>query len=215
MILCEDLLIQQGAFSLGPLSLTIPTGKYAVLMGETGCGKTSLLESIVGLRQIASGKLIVDGVLVNRLPPAQRQFGYVPQDGALFTTMTVAENLSFALMIRGVSRREQIQRQNEIAQELGITHLLSRMPSNLSGGEKQRVALGRALAHRPKLLLLDEPLSSLDQKTRSEMIELLRVTHAHWGLTVLHVTHHNEEADRLAQIRFRLNKGILMSEWTA
>lgn len=215
MILCEDLLIQQGQFSLGPLSLTIPTGKYAVLMGETGCGKTTLLESIVGLRQIASGKLIVDGVLMNRLPPAQRQFGYVPQDGALFTTMTVAENLSFALMIRGVSRREQIQRQNEVAQELGITHLLSRMPSNLSGGEKQRVALGRALAHRPKLLLLDEPLSSLDQKTRSEMIEILRVTHAHWGLTVLHVTHHNEEADRLAQIRFRLNKGILMSEWTA
>ncbi|MCX7664233.1 MAG: ABC transporter ATP-binding protein [Gemmataceae bacterium] len=215
MILCEDLLIQQGSFSLGPLSLTIPTGKYAVLMGETGCGKTSLLESIVGLRQIASGKVIVDGVLVNRLPPAQRQFGYVPQDGALFTTMTVAENLSFALMIRGVSRREQIQRQNELAQELGITHLLSRMPANLSGGEKQRVALGRALAHRPKLLLLDEPLSSLDQKTRSEMIEILRATHAHWGLTVLHVTHHNEEADRLAQIRFRLNKGILMSEWTA
>ncbi len=215
MILCEDLRIQQGAFSLGPLSLTIPTGKYAVLMGETGCGKTSLLESIIGLRRVVSGKIIVDGTIVNDLPPAQRQFGYVPQDGALFTTMSVSENLSFALTVRGVPSQKRIQRQNEIANELGITHLLERMPQHLSGGEKQRVALGRALAHRPRLLLLDEPLSSLDEKTRSEMIELLRTTHAHLGLTVLHVTHHPEEADRLAQIRFRLDKGTLASEWTA
>src|SRR5687767_9547183 len=131
-------------------------------MGKTGCGKTTLLEAVAGLRQPAAGRVILGGLDVTDRPPGERGLGYVPQDAALFRTMTVYGHLAFALNLRGWARAAVEARVRELADWLEITPLLQRRPAGLSGGEAQRVALGRALSFRPKYLLLDEPLSSLD-----------------------------------------------------
>lgn len=212
MIEIDDLTIRQGTFSLSGLAFAVPSGRYAVLMGKTGCGKTSVLECLAGLRQPAAGRILLGGRDVTRLRPAERGVGYVPQDGALFSTMTVRDNLQFSLLIRGVDRAAMIQRANELAHWLEIEHLLERLPHGLSGGETQRVALGRALAFRPQVLLLDEPLSSLDEETREQMIDLLQRLHERDPATVLHVTHNRSEAERLGDIVLRLENGAILSE---
>jgi ABC-type molybdate transport system ATPase subunit len=124
--------------------------------------------------------------------------GYVPQDLALFPTLTVNEHLEFALHLRRRPSAQIAQRTAELAQQLLIVHLLSRYPAGLSGGEAQRVALGRALSFRPSVLLLDEPLSALDEQTREELIELLQELKQSRSVTILHITHSRSEADRLA-----------------
>ena len=207
MIQIENLSIEQGAFRLGEVSFAVPTGKYAVLMGPTGCGKTSLLEAIAGLRPVAGGRVRLGGREVTDLTPGDRGIGYVPQDAALFRTMTVYNHLAFALNLRGAARAAVRQRVTELADWLMITHLLYRRPVGLSGGEAQRVALGRALSFRPAYLLLDEPLSSLDEDTRGLLVELLNGLRKSAEVTVLHVTHNSAEADRLADVRFRMTDG--------
>jgi ABC-type sugar transport system ATPase subunit len=147
------------------------------------------------------------GSEVTNLKPAGRGIGYVPQDRALFQTMTVREHLAFALTIRRWERAEIDRRVDELAELLGLQHLLVRKPQGLSGGEAQRVALGRALAFRPGILCLDEPLSALDDETRQEMYELLQKVQAHTGVTTLHVTHHRGEASRLADSILLLKNG--------
>jgi len=211
VIAVHDLLLRQGVFSLEGISLSVPTGKYGVLMGPTGCGKTSILEAIAGLRPIESGSISLGGIDVSRFPPADRGIGYVPQDSALFSTMTVREHLGFALMIRREPTRLIQQRANELAGWLGIAHLLDRLPAGLSGGEAQRVALGRALSFRPKYLLMDEPLSSLDETMRQSMVELLRDVRKNGDVTVLHVTHSSQEAEELAEVLFRLEGGKIQA----
>jgi molybdate/tungstate transport system ATP-binding protein len=207
LIQIENLSIEQGAFRLGGVSFAVPTGKYAVLMGPTGCGKTSLLEAIAGLRPVAGGGVHLGGREVTDLTPGDRGIGYVPQDAALFRTMTVYNHLAFALNLRGAARAEVRQRVTELANWLMITHLLNRRPIGLSGGEAQRVALGRALSFRPAYLLLDEPLSSLDEDTRGLLVDLLNGLRKSADVTVLHVTHNSAEADRLADVRFRIADG--------
>lgn len=208
MIELKNATIETGKFVLRDVSFAVPAGQYAVLMGRTGNGKTTVLEAICGLRRLAAGQILIDGDDVSHLLPGDRQIGYVPQDLALFPNLSVKENLGFALRIRGRSRDEIRDRTDQLAQELGIEHLLDRNIRGLSGGEAQRVALGRALSFHPAVLLLDEPLSALDADTRFEMHELLRQLKSK-AVTTLHVTHNQEEAEALADCRLLLEDGVV------
>jgi ABC-type sugar transport system ATPase subunit len=208
----HDLTIRQGAFALSGVSLAVPAGRYALLMGRSGCGKTTVLETTAGLRAPVAGRITLAGRDVTRSRPADRHVGYVPQDGALFPAMTVRENLGFALEVRGRPSGEVEARVVELAGWLGLAHLLDRRPHGLSGGEKQRVALGRALASRPPVLLLDEPLAALDDDTRDQLVSVLARLRDTRTVTVLHATHNRFEADRLADVVFRLENGAVMAD---
>ena len=198
MIELRDVTIAGGTFVLPGIHLQIESGEYAVLMGTTGRGKTTLLESICGLRPVAAGQVLIHGQDVTRWTPGDCEIGYVSQDIALFPTLTVREHLEFALRLRGRSRETLAARTIELSEMLGIGHLLNRTTIGLSGGESQRVALGRALSFRPRVLLLDEPLSALDEATRKDMHELLRLVKTSTGVTTLHVTHNLSESESLA-----------------
>jgi len=210
MIRLENIAARAGAFALDAISFTVPTGAYGVLMGSTGGGKTTLLEIICGLRQPSSGRVWLGERDVTDLPPGERGLGYVPQDGALFPTMTVREQLGFALRLRQTPAADITRRVAELAGQLGIAPLLDRRPDGLSGGERQRVALGRALAARPQVLLLDEPLSALDDERRDALAELLSTVQRETKVSVLHVTHQRDEAERLADVLFRLVDGRIV-----
>jgi ABC-type sugar transport system ATPase subunit len=207
VIRVEDISWHAGAFRLERVSFKIPEGRYAVLMGPTGGGKTSLLEIICGLRRPASGSVWIANRDVTAEPPGTRGIGYVPQDGALFPTMTVRQQIGFALQIRGRPDSEIAQRVAELAGHLGVDHLLDRLPQNLSGGERQRVALGRALAAKPAVVVLDEPLSALDEELRDDLAALLKQVQQELGFTALHITHSRREAAQLADVLFRLEAG--------
>src|ERR1035437_8902595 len=189
MITVDQLAVQQGAFALRDVTFSVPAGRYAVLMGRTGSGKTTILEAIAGLRPLRAGRVMLSGVDVTHARPAERNVGYVPQDGALFSTMTVHEHLAFALAIRRETKVRMAERVRELAELLDLAPLLHRLPFGLSGGERQRVALGRALSFRPGILLLDEPLSAVDEDMRGDMYALLRRVQADGGVTALHITH--------------------------
>lgn len=212
MIQVENLAIQQGSFSIKDVSFTVPTGSYAALMGRTGSGKTSILEAVCGLRVASAGKIILCDRDVTNLKPAERGIGYVPQDGALFSTMTIRDHLAFSLVIRKWSRSAIKNRVAELVDLLGIDYLLDRKPAGLSGGEQQRVALGRALAFEPAVLCMDEPLSALDDETRAEMYALLKQVREHSKVTTLHVTHSQSEAKILADLTLTLNDGQVHAE---
>ena len=214
MIEIENITVRSGAFELTNLSAAIPEGEYAVLMGGTGQGKTTILEAICGLRPIVSGRIRLEGADVTRWKPADRSIGYVPQDLALFPTMTVREHLEFALRLRRASRALLRERVAELADELGIGPLLDRRMRGLSGGEAQRVALGRALSFRPRILLLDEPLNALDERTRDRLCELLRSVQKREGLTTLHITHSRTEAKLLADRLLVLADGRVQERHT-
>ncbi len=207
MISVDHLTVRVGGFALENLGFDVPKGQYAVLMGRTGAGKTTLLEALCGLKAVAGGTIRLNGREVTRLKPAERGIGYVPQDRALFRTMTVREHLGFALTIRKANRQTIQQSVAELSRLLGIEHLLDRRPPGLSGGEAQRVALGRALSARPGVLCLDEPLSALDDETRREMYELLEHVQQSTSVTILHVTHNLEEAEQLADRILLLRNG--------
>ena len=198
MIRLEKVTICAGAYAMKNISLSLETGDYGVLMGPTGCGKTTLLETICGLRPIVSGRIVLMDQDVTQTPAAQRGIGYVPQDTALFPTMTVRDHLAFALRIRRWAPEAIAQRVGDLADLLGIEELLARKPQGLSGGEAQRVALGRALAAHPPILCMDEPLSALDHERRLDMCTLLQRVKESMDVTVIHVTHDRNEAARLA-----------------
>jgi ABC-type sugar transport system ATPase subunit len=198
MIECLDLNITQGDFNLTNLNFKVEKGDYIVLMGKTGCGKTTVLESICGLRKLKSGEIWLNGKEITSLVPALREIGYVPQDGALFETMTVAQNIGFALKIRKWEKSKIEERTKELADLLHISYLLERKAQGLSGGEKQRVALARALSFYPDVLCLDEPLSALDEDTKEQMYDLLIELKENLDITIVHVSHSKMEAVKLA-----------------
>lgn len=204
MIQLESVNIQAGQFALTNINLKVDAGKYVALMGKTGCGKTTLVEAICGLRPIQSGRIVVGDFDVTHSSPADRNLGYVPQDLALFPTMTVQQHLQFALKLRRMDSKFIQQRTEQLASQLSIEHLLDRVPAGLSGGEAQRVALGRALSFAPPVLLLDEPLSALDDATREDLIGLLTKLRDTRSVTVVHITHNRSEASALGDDVVRL-----------
>ncbi len=212
MIAVEKLALRQGDFSLNDLTFELPEGAYGVLVGRSGCGKTSLLEAVCGLRPISSGRIILGGQDVSDLKPGERGVGYVPQDGALFPHLSVARQLAFSLVLRKTEPAQIAKRVDELSERLGIKHLLDRMPDSLSGGECQRVALGRALSLYPKYLCLDEPLSALDDETHEEIYGLLQQTVKGSDVTVLHVTHNKREVESLADVVLRMKGKELIRE---
>ena len=206
MIELKNITIRVGQLLLENLSFRVETGQYAVVMGKTGIGKTTILESICGLRSVQSGSILINQVDVTNRSPAERHVGYSPQDLALFPTMTVRQHLEFALKVRRRPASEIAARVQELARLLDIQPLLNRNVKGLSGGEAQRVALGRALSFGPSVLLLDEPLSALDADTRQSTQELLKNLNKLTGVSVLHVTHNQEEAEMLGDRVIRLVK---------
>jgi len=212
MISVEHLQVSVGGFAIQDISFEVPTGHYAVLMGRTGAGKTTLLEALCGLKPVTGGTIRLNDRDVTRLKPAERGIGYVPQDRALFQTMTVREHLAFALVIRKAEQSVIQQRVADLSRLLGIESLLERRPHGLSGGEAQRVALGRALSVRPGILCLDEPLNALDDDTRQEMYKLLGEVRRSTGVTILHVTHNREEAEQLADRILVLRDGKMVGQ---
>lgn len=193
-----------GEFSLRDVTLRIERNEYSVLVGPTGAGKTLLLECIAGLCRVEKGRIEIDGVDVTGAEPRERGIGYVPQDYALFPTKTVYENVAFGLRVRRMEREAVEERVREMGALLGIERLFRRGVGALSGGEKQRVALARALAPEPKVLLLDEPVSALDEAVRDQVLRDLKEIQGKTGTTTLHVCHSFEEmalvADRAAAL---------------
>ena len=200
----ENLGVDLDEFHLREIELDVAPGEYFVILGPTGAGKTVLLETIAGLHQSQKGRILLDGEDITGVPPERRGIGFVYQDYALFPHMTVAANIAFGLTLRGWQRKTIDRRVAEMGELLGISHLLHRKPDTLSGGEKQRVALGRALLVEPRLLLLDEPLSALDPAMREGLQRELARVHRELGTTTIHVTHDFEEAvalgDRIAVV---------------
>jgi molybdate/tungstate transport system ATP-binding protein len=212
MIKVDHLDVQAGEFRLEGISFEIPTGEHGVLMGKTGSGKTTILEAVCGLKDVTGGKIELMGREVTELRAGERGIGFVPQDGTLFSTMTVKDHLAFGPRIQGWARKDVEGRVEELGEELGIGGLLKRKPFGLSGGERQRVALGRALATRPEVLCLDEPLSALDEGTHEEIVVLIKGLVREHGMTALHITHSRQEAEMMGDRLFLLEDGVVVNK---
>ncbi len=187
------------------VDLAIPAGEFFTFLGPSGSGKTTTLRLIAGFEQPDSGRVLLGGRDVTRIPPYARDVNTVFQDYALFPHMTVEENVGYGLRVKGVKRAERRTRVGEALEMVRLAGLGPRRPGQLSGGQRQRVALARAIVNRPRVLLLDEPLGALDLKLRQEMqLELMRIKDE-VGITFVYVTHDQEEAltmsDRLAVFR--------------
>ena len=210
MIHAEEISFNIGTFELQRLSIEIAKGEYFILLGPPGSGKTIFLECLCGLKKIQSGRIRIDGRDVTSLEPRIRNIGYVPQDYALFPHLSVEQNVTFGLRAHGCEETNV----TETAELLGIRHLLSRNIDGLSGGEKQRAALARALVLKPKILLLDEPVCALDEVTRQQVCAQLSDIQRRLGLTTVHVSHNLEEAFSVADRAAILHDGLLQQVGT-
>jgi molybdopterin-binding protein len=210
----EDLGVDLGDFSLRGINLDIQRGEYFIILGPTGSGKTVLLESIAGIYPIKRGRIWIDREEVTKLSPERRGIGFVYQDYVLFPHLSVEKNISFGLRSMGRGGGEIEEKVSSIAEILGISHLLRRNPSTLSGGERQKVALGRALIIEPNLLLLDEPLSQVDPQNREDLQQEIRKVHERLRVTTIHVTHDFEEAISLGDRIAVLSEGRIVQVGT-
>ena len=195
--------------ALGNFSLEIKSGEFMVLLGPSGCGKTTAIRCIAGLISPSSGQIYIDDELVNYLPPKNRDIAMVFQNYALYPHMSVYDNIAFPLKMRKKSRSYTEQKINEVANLLGMMDLLNRKPKELSGGQMQRVALGRALVREPKVFLMDEPLSNLDAKLRMYMRTEIKKLQKKVGITTLYITHDQIEAMSMADKVAVMNGGLL------
>jgi putative spermidine/putrescine transport system ATP-binding protein len=180
------------------INLSLLENTYCCLLGPSGCGKTSLLRMIAGHEDITSGDVVLDDRNISNEPPAARNTSMMFQNYALFPHLKVIDNVAFALKIMGIKKRERHAKAMQILESVQLHTMSDRYPNQLSGGQQQRVALARALITKPKLLLLDEPLSALDPFLRIEMRSELKLLQRQLGITFVHVTHSQEEAMALA-----------------
>jgi len=210
MLVLEDVGVRVGSFELSGVNLRVGRGRYLVLMGPTGSGKTTLLNVVAGLIKPSKGRVLLDGQDITDLPPEERPIGYVFQQGLLFPHLTVWGNVAFGPRARGLRGRELEERVEWALGLLGIDHLAGRRPDQLSGGEVKEVALARALALKPELLLLDEPLAHIDERSRGRLVIKLRKLHEELGITVIHVTHDRLEALKLADDLALMRDGRLI-----
>ena len=194
---------------LKKIDIDVAPGEFLILVGPSGCGKSTLLNIIAGLEDPSEGQLLIGGKDVVGVAPAQRDIAMVFQSYALYPTMSVADNIGFALEMRKVPKEARVKRIAEVAAMLQIEHLLDRRPAQLSGGQRQRVAMGRALARDPQLFLFDEPLSNLDAKLRVEMRAEIKRLHQISGITSVYVTHDQIEAMTLGSRIAVMKDGIL------
>lgn len=205
MIRVDSLGLCFGGFCLRDVSFDVAPGEFFALMGPTGSGKTLILESIAGLVDQARGGIRIAGQRVDGLPPERRNVSLVYQDNALFPHLSVLDNVTYGQRYHGIAEDQGRRMALELLERLGLSHVAGRLPLNLSGGEKQRVSLARALACKPDVVLLDEPLSSLDPQFRGDLRATLKELHRHSGLTFLMVTHDFVDAltlaDRAAVVR--------------
>ncbi|MFI5938158.1 ABC transporter ATP-binding protein [Actinoplanes sp. NPDC051494] len=196
------------------IDLTIAEGKLTTLLGPSGCGKTTSLRMLAGYSAPTAGTIRIHGQDCTRLPPEKRDLGMVFQSYALFPHMSVADNVGYGLKLRKVARAERQRRVEETLGLVGLAHLAASRPKKLSGGQQQRVALARAVAIRPRLLLLDEPLSNLDARLRVQMRAELRRIQAETGLTVVLVTHDQDEALEMSDEMVLMRGGRIMQQGT-
>jgi len=196
------------------LSLRIHDGEFVVLLGPSGCGKTTTLRAIAGLEEIDSGDILIDGKAVQNLRAADRDIAFVFQFFALYPHLTAYDNIAFPLRASAQSRSVIDARVREVAKAIGIEQILYRKPSALSGGDMQRVAIGRALVRRPKAVLMDEPIGALDAKMRESMRTELKRLHLKNGSTTIYVTHDQVEAMSLADRIAVMDEGVLQQVGT-
>ena len=214
MIRLKNLYVDLRRFSLQDINLEVEPGEYFIVLGPTGAGKTILLETLAGLYPARGGEVWIADREVTSFEPERRGVGFVYQDYMLFPHLSARENIAFGLKLRGKSAKEIKEVMAELAELLGISHLLERRPETLSGGERQKIALARALAIRPKVLLLDEPLSALDPEAKERLQRELRRVHDQLGLTTIHVTHDFEEAMALGDRVAVLSRGRIVQVGT-
>lgn len=191
----QALTCKVGAFHLQDISFDVGEGEYFVILGHSGAGKTLILESIAGLHNV-SGKVLFNDEEITCKAPEERSVGFVYQDFALFPNLSVEQNIRFASRYKPIEESESLFK--DLVNFLGLERLLNRRIDNLSGGEKQRIAIARAIFARPKILLLDEPLSAIDPTFRNTIMKFLKDIHRRYGLTTVHVTHNFREASYLA-----------------
>ena len=192
------------------IDLTVQDGEFLVLLGPSGCGKTTTMRMIAGLEEITEGEVIIDGVSVGDLPPRKRNVSMIFQNYAVWPHMTVYDNIAYALKIKRMEKEEMDARVKEVAALAGIEPLLDRYPDQLSGGQQQRVAVARAIAVKPKVFLMDEPLSNLDAKLRVQMRTDLKEIHRQTGATTVFVTHDQSEAMSLADRIVIMKDGVII-----
>jgi multiple sugar transport system ATP-binding protein len=210
-----DKIYDGGVKIVDDFNLDVADRELVVLVGPSGCGKSTTLRMIAGLEPVSAGRILIDGRLVNDVPPKDRDLAMVFQSYALYPHMTVYENMAFGLAMRKTPRATIEVAVRRAAEILGITPLLARRPKTLSGGQRQRVALGRAIVRAPKCFLFDEPLSNLDAKLRLEMRAELKRLHLDLGSTVIYVTHDQEEAITLGDRVVVMKDGVVQQSAAA
>jgi molybdate/tungstate transport system ATP-binding protein len=198
MIKIENLTKDWKEFKIDQVNFEVKPQEYFIILGPSGSGKTMLLELIAGIWYPDSGKVYLENKDITNAPLEKRGVGFVYQNYMLFPHKTVFENIAFGLNLRKIPKKEIEVKVHEMMELLNISHLKDRLPRTLSGGEQQRTALARALIVYPKVLLMDEPLSALDRKTRDELMLLLKEIHQKFDITIIHVTHNFDEALQLA-----------------
>ncbi|ANN65276.1 ABC transporter ATP-binding protein [Bordetella bronchialis] len=196
-----------GVQALHPVDLAVRKGEFVTLLGPSGSGKTTLLNLIAGMVPPSTGRILIDGRDVTASPPSQRQLGMVFQNYALMPHMTVFENIAFPLRVRKLPRPEIVRKVHEVLELVRLPDLAGRKPRELSGGQQQRVSLARCIVYNPALILLDEPLGALDKKLREQMQLELRRIHAELGITMLNVTHDQDEALTMSDRIVLMNGG--------
>ena len=200
---------ENGFQAVKNFNLEIGDGELVVFVGPSGCGKSTTLRMIAGLEEITDGELWIGDKLVNYLPPKERDLSMVFQSYAMYPQMNVYDNIAFSLQVRKVPKKEIDRRVHEVAKMLGLENLLKRRPKDLSGGQRQRVAIGNAIIREPKVLLMDEPLSNLDAKLRTQMRVELANIHKNLGNTIIYVTHDQTEAMTLGDRIVVMNQGVI------